>query len=230
MSYRTPTAIEHHGDAKRLSIAIGGFVVELSADGRVLTYYDTWRAARTDTDREFEHLLAEHPETIRLYLADVSARDYAATVPVVRTLLRRLPAAWADMVTAELLRAFRTVHYHDRTRADRPPATPPAAPPAFGVAVQLPPTHARGRVPQDPDPVLRNLRWLCRAYVPERPVSKHQLAREHAAATSRDPEDCLRDVKDGIGQAWGLLALAAQSDWSPAGRIVVPAKKDGGDH
>ena len=234
MAHRRPTVVENHGDAKRLSIALGAFIVELLTDRRVLAWYDIWRSARAPTDREFEFLLAEHPETIDLFIADVTFRDHGTTAPFVRTWLHRLPAAWTDMVTANLLLAFRTTHYHGRTRADSPPARRPKAPPQFGIGVELTAAHKRGKVPHAPDTVQRGIRWLYRAYVPERPDSKHQLAREYAVWAQRDdPEDCIHDVKEGIRQAWALLDLGAASVWAPEkpGRIVVPppTKKDNGE-
>lgn len=235
MAHRIPKAVEDHGDAKRLSIALGAFIVELLNDRRVQAFYDTWRSARAPNDREFEILLAEHPETIELFIAGVTFQDHEATAPAVRAWLHRLPAAWTDMVTANLLLAFRTLHYHGRTRADRPPPEPPAAPPQFGIGVELTAAHERGRVPPDPDTIQRGIRWLVQAYVSEPPVKKNTLAREHAAARSRDPKDCRKDVKEGIREAWERLELGARSVWAPEkpGRIVVPpnpTKKDGGNH
>jgi hypothetical protein len=222
VAHRTPDTVETHGDAKRLANAVASFIVELSVDRRVLTHYDAWRADRAPLDRAFEQLLAEHPETIDTFIADVYARDYAATRPFVRTLLQRLPATWTHMVTRELLRAFRTAHYTGRTRADVPP--PDSTTPMFGVAVQLQPTHPRGKVPHDPYPVTHNLRLLYRNAVQEPRDSLRTLAREHAGWGQQDPDDCLRDVRRCLTQARALLDLAARSDWAQPGRIVVPQK------
>jgi hypothetical protein len=225
MSLRIPTAIENHGDGRRLSQATGAFIVWLTTYPPVQTYYlDTWRVVHARTDQEFTLLLAEHPETIELFKADVAWRDHTATVPFVRTLLHRLPATWVDMTTAELLRAFRTVYHHTRTPADQRPAEP-----MFGVGVQLTASHPRGRVSEDPAAIQRGVHWLCRAYVPERPDTQRFLAREYAAAVRRngfrnDPLHCRRDVQRSIDQAWALLDLAAALPWSPTqpGRIVLP--------
>jgi hypothetical protein len=229
MSLRIPTAIENHGDARRLSQALGAFIVWLDTYPPVRARYHTWRATRDHADQEFELLLAEYPETIERYITEITWRNHAAMRPFVETLLHRLPPTWVDMTTSELLLAFRTRHYHGRTRADVPPATPPATPPQFGVQVQLTASHPRGRVSEDPAVIQRGVDYLCRHYVKEPRDRKRALAREFGASAQwNDPEDAVRFVKNSIQQAWALLDLAAAATWSPTvpGRIVVPPTRD----
>lgn len=235
MAHRRPTAVETHGDAKRLSIALGGFVYELTLDPRVGVLYDRWRTEHDEMTQQLEAMLTEfQPDPTKQNMPMTPAQSARAnefidvtkshervvTADLLRPLLHRLPESWLPMLTENLLLAFRTAYRHNRTPPDQRPAKP-----YFGVGVKLTAAHKRGRVPNAPDTVHRNIRWLYRHYVPERRVSRRQLAREYAALVKReDPEECIKDVKDGIKQAWALLELGARSDWSPTvpGRIVVP--------
>ena len=119
-------------------------------DPRVLTFYDAWRVARAPADREFEVLVAEYPQTVGAFTDAWLAEDHASTAVVVRTWLHRLPAAWTDMVTANLLRAFRTAHYHGRPALThrRPPRPPTRR--SLVSACSSTAAHPRGRVPDDP--------------------------------------------------------------------------------
>jgi hypothetical protein len=226
MAHCRPTRITTHGEGKHLSQALGAFIVELTKDRRVLDYYDsTWRPRRRRAEEAFEEVIACHPAGIPTTLvdwciADRDARDQAATAAFLAGIMP-LPLHWLPVVTAQLREAFFTVYQHRRTDPDQRPAVP-----LWGVAVQLQPGHARGKVPQTPDVVQRPINWLYRHKFAERRETRGALARELQARTGRGErgeqadDDCRRDVWRGIAQAEGWMDLAAASTWRD-GRIIV---------